>query len=696
MSVTKLPIAPRGLRFASDPARNDRDRAGEGRVERRLAAILMADVAGYSRMVGADEHGTLLRWRAHWDELIEPTIGEHQGRVVRITGDGILAEFASVVNAARCALTLQRGMAKRNAGVAADERIEFRIGLNIGDVIIDRGDMWGEGVNVAARLEAMAEPGGLCVSGRVHDELANRLDVAFEDLGERHLKNIARPVRVYRTRLGVDATASGVPAAKAADIAVTGPRGRTPGAATRPSARAVFGGAAVATVGVALVAAAWWLTSGFNATPASRGKDRTTLASSSPFLADRLKAPAPSIIVLPFYNRSGDTKQDYVVDGITDSLISDLARALPGISIVSRDTAFTYKGRQGDARQIGRELEVRYLLEGSVVIEGERVRVNVQLIETRDGNQLWAERFDTERKSILQVQDEIVGRVLRAIGLQVIDVEARRSLRERPDSPEVIDLVTRGRAALNQPSSPASMIEARGLFEQALNVQPTNVDALAGVAATLIFEFLNGYYSTGGEKRLHRAELLLDRALAIAPRHVMALKAKAALRRTQGKFEDAIATAEAVIAENPGEPWAYKEIGLSHLYQGRPEQALEWFDKADRIGPRDPGRWTWLDARGHALILLGRDAEAVRALTTALDANPRYMSSRAFLAAAYALLGQQEEARASLAIYDRDHPGTRISTFRTRSPVPLVLTSPNYQRQRARLAEGLRRAGMPE
>jgi class 3 adenylate cyclase len=193
MSVTKLPIAPRGLRFAPDPPRGDRDHAPEGRVERRLAAILLADVAGYSRMVGADEHGTLVRWRAHWDELIEPTIGEHQGRVVRITGDGILAEFASVVNAARCALALQQGMARRNTGVAADERIEFRIGLNIGDVIIDRGDMWGEGVNVAARLEAMAEPGGLCVSGRVHDELANRLDVAFEDLGERHLKNIARP-----------------------------------------------------------------------------------------------------------------------------------------------------------------------------------------------------------------------------------------------------------------------------------------------------------------------------------------------------------------------------------------------------------------------------------------------------------------------------------------------------------------------
>jgi TolB-like protein len=655
----------------------------------------MADVAGYSRMVGADEHGTLIRWRAHWDELIEPTIAEHQGRVVRITGDGILTEFASDVNAARCAVAIQRGMAARNAHIAVDERIEFRIGLNVGDVIIDRGDMWGEGVNVAARLEALAEPGGLCVSGRVHDELANKLAIAFEDLGERHLKNIARPVRVYRAQ--VDETAAawpGVPATAASGTAVTGPRDH--GRATRPSARALIGGAAVATVGVTLVAAIWWQTSGPNGRPASRGKDQMTLASASPLLAERLKTPVPSIVVLPFYNRSGDAKQDYVVDGITDSLISDLARALPGISVVSRDTAFTYKGRQGDIRQFARELEVRYLLEGSVVIEGERVRVNVQLIEAKDGNQVWAERFDTERKSILQVQDEIVGRVLRAIGLQVVDVEARRSLRERPNSPEVLDLVMRGRAALNQPSSPPSMIEARGLFERALTVQPTNVDALAGVATTLIFEFLNGYYDSGGDRRLHRAELLIDRALAIEPRHVLALKAKAALRRTQGKFEEAMATAQAVIAENPGEPWAYKEIGLSHLYLGRPEQALEWFDKADRIGPRDPGRWTWQDARGHALILLGRDEEAVRALITALDANPRYMSSRAFLAAAYALLGRGDEARESLAVYDRDHPGTRISTFRTRSPVPLALTSPDYQRQRARLADGLRRAGMPE
>jgi TolB-like protein/tetratricopeptide (TPR) repeat protein len=411
---------------------------------------------------------------------------------------------------------------------------------------------------------------------------------------------------------------------------------------------------------------------------------------------ERLRAPAPSIVVLPLVNLSGDAQQDYLADGITDSLISDLAHTLPGISIVSRDTAFTYKGRGADARQIGRELEVRYLLEGSVVPDSDRVRVNTRLVETKEASQLWAERFDTERGSILDVQDEIVSRVSRAIGLQVVDIEARRSLRERPDSAELIDLIMRGKAVLNLPSSPTTMIDARGLFEQALKVEPTSVDGLAGVATTLVFEFLNGYYETGAEERLGSAERLLNRALAIEPRHLMALKANAALRRAQGRFDNAIVVAEAVIMENPGEPWAYKEIGLSTLYLGKPEQALEWFAKADRIGPRDPGRWTWLDGRGHALILLGRDEEAIRTLTSALDANPKNTSPHAFLAAAYALLGRSQEARAALATYLERRPGTRVSTFRTLSPVPLALTSPAYRQLRTRVNEGLRKAGMPE
>jgi TolB-like protein/DNA-binding SARP family transcriptional activator len=461
----------------------------------------------------------------------------------------------------------------------------------------------------------------------------------------------------------------------------------------RGAARNLIATVAAAALATLPIVAAWWLLSPPSA-PHAEG--HLALASDGLARADRLKPSLPLIAVLPFANHSGDPKRDYLADGITDSLISDLARALPGISIVSRDTAFTYKDRSADGREIGRELGVRYLLEGSVASEKERVRVNTRLVETKEASQLWAERFDTELKSILQVQDEIVTRVSRAIGLQVVDLEARRSWRERPDSAEVIDLVLRGKAVLNLPSSRATMIDARGLFEQALKAEPASADGLAGIATTLVFEFLNGYYEADGDDRLGQAERLLNHALAIKPRHLMALKANAALRRAQGRFDDAIAAAEAIIMENPGEPWAYKEIGLSTLYLGKPEQALDWFAKADRIGPRDPARWTWLDGRGHALVLLGRDEEAIRALISALDANPKNVSSHAFLAAAYALVGRSEEAHAALAAYLERHPGTRVSTFRTLSPVPLALTGPNYRQLRAHLNEGLLKAGMPE
>ena len=451
----------------------------------------------------------------------------------------------------------------------------------------------------------------------------------------------------------------------------------------------LFAAAAIGLASLPVFAGSWLLSS--TAPPAPHAS--LALASAT---ADRLKTQIPSIVVLPFIRRSDDAKHDYLADGITDSLISDLVRAMPGISVVSRGTAFTYKGRSVDTRQVGRELGVRYLLKGSIVFEGERVRANTELAETTEGNQLWAERFDTERKGILQVQDEIVARVSRAIGLKVVDIEARRSWRERPSSAELIDLIMRGKAVLNLPSSPATMMEARGLFEQALAVEPTSVDALTGVATTLVFEFLNGYYETGNDERLRKAELLLDQAGTIEPTHLMTLKAKAALRRTQGKFDDAIAVAQTVIMENPGEPWAYKEIGLSNIYLGRPEQALDWFVKAARIGPRDPARWTWLDGRGHALILLGRDEEAIHALTSALDANPKYLTSHAFLAATYALLDRPDQARAALATYLQRYPDTRISTFRRLSPVPFALTSPKYRQQHERISEGLRKAGMPE
>jgi len=506
---------------------------------------------------------------------------------------------------------------------------------------------------------------------------------------------LAVAARAARADLASDAVGDSALSPAHPDVE-TGPEAKATVLSKPGAARNLLVSFAVLALASLLVSAGWLVLSSPAPLQATRMQGDDALANDASFPADRLKTLAPSLAVLPLVNLSGDAKRDYLADGITDSLISDLARALPGISIVSRDTAFAYKGKGADAREVGRDLEVRYLLEGSVALDGERVRVNVRLVDTREASQLWAERFDTELTSMLQVQDEVVRRVSRAIGLQVIDIEARRSWQERPDSAELIDLIMRAKSTINLPSSPATMIAARNLFEQALEVEPASVDGLAGVATTLVFEFLNGYYDTGGEERLGKAERLLNRALATDPRHLMALKANAALRRAQGRFDDAIAMAETVIMENPGEPWTYKEIGLSSLYLGKSQQALEWFAKADRIGPRDPGRWTWLDGRGHALILLGRDEQAVRTLISALDANPKNLWPHAFLAAAYAFLGRSEEARAALAAYLERRPGTRLSTFRRFSPVPLALTSPNYQQQYQRLTEGLRKAGMPE
>ena len=280
-----------------------------------------------------------------------------------------------------------------------------------------------------------------------------------------------------------------------------------------------------------------------------------------------------SIVVLPFLNLSGDPQQDRMSDGITDSLTTDLSRAIPGSFVVSRDIAFAHKGKAANARQIGRELGVSYVVEGSVLPDGELVRVNAQLIDAKTGGQLWAERFDTRRSDLLEVQDDIVGRLSRAIGLKMIDSEAQRSERDRAKSPEAHDLVVRAKALINRPTTKATMEQARRLFVQAVEIEGDNPEALAGIATTHVFEVLNGYHDTGNANRLDLADLLLTRALTVDPHTLIALKAKAALLRAQGRFDEAIMAAEAVIAENPGEPWAYKEIGLSNLYLG-PRRAI--------------------------------------------------------------------------------------------------------------------------
>ncbi len=690
-------------RWENDPSHEKSehlDAAANGAKQRRLAAILAADVAGYSRLVGTDELGTLTRLQAHWDALIEPTIRSHNVRIVRIAGDGVLAEFASVVDAVQCAVKLQRGMAERNVGIAAEERIEFRMGINVGDILIDRGDMWGDGVNVAARLEGLATPGGICVSGRVHEDVQGKLALAFEDTGEHRLKNIARRVRVYRILLDESAPAAARPSNGSHDQETRSVAVMMPGDSAERSGAVRFWRRPqmMLIVMTAFCAAAtgWWLLNKSNRAfgPGAELAAAFSRETSLPSAADRAARRFMSIVVLPFLNLSGDPQQDRISDGITDSLTTDLSRAIPGSFIVSRDTAFAYKGKAVDARRIGRDLDVRYVVEGSVLPDGDLVRVNSQLVDARTGGHLWAERFDLKRSDVLEVQDDIVGRLSRAIGLKMIESEARRS--ERAKSPEAHDLVLRAKALVNRPTSKATMEQARQLFVQALEIDDDNAEAQAGIATTHIFEVLNGYHATGNTERLDLADVLLTRALAADPHTLLALKAKAALLRAQGHFDEAIMAAEAVIAENPGEPWAYKEIGLSNLYLGRAEQSLGWFAKADRFGPRDPGRWSWLDSRGHALILLGRDREAIRYLRMALDANPNAVSPHAFLAAAYAFVGRMDEAREELGQYARLRAGETVTSFRRESPVPLRLTSPGYQQALERLKDGLRSAGMPE
>jgi class 3 adenylate cyclase/TolB-like protein/cytochrome c-type biogenesis protein CcmH/NrfG len=640
-------------------------------LKRKLTTILSADVAGYSRLMGFDEEGTHVRLAALHRDLLEPAIATHGGCLIKKTGDGLLAEFASVVEAVRYAVEVQSRAARHNAGFAPDQQILFRIGINLGDVIVEDGDVFGDGVNVAVRLEGLAPPGGIVVSNAVREQVRDKLTLGFEDMGEQLVRNIARPIHAFRVRAASE----------------------TRGVDRRRFWRVAAGAVAAAGVAVSTEGAVWWRGGSGPLTSLGEAMTRVSWTSET---AHGDTAAALSIVVLPFANLSGDARQDYFVDGITESLTTDLSRALPGSFVVARRTAFTYKGKPADPGQVGRDLDVRYLLLGSVMTDGDRVRVNAQLVDGKADTELWAERFDSQRTNVLEIQDQIVGRLSRAVGLRLIDIEARRSERERPRNPTAVDLVMRGQSLVNRPASPDSMIAGRALFQQALQYDPENVDALAGVATTYVFEVLNSYYENGRAERLRTATALVRRALAIEPHHIVALKIDAALLRAKGLFEQAIAASKVVIAQNPGEPWAHKEVGLSELYLGRFQDALDWFERADQIGPRDPSRWNWLGAMGRVQFFLGHDEEAVRLLKLTADANPKDIRAYALLAAIYALSGRHEDASAALADCLRLRPDMTVDKFFDDWSVPLQATSATFQSQHERFRDGLLLAGMTE
>jgi class 3 adenylate cyclase/TolB-like protein/Flp pilus assembly protein TadD len=637
---------------------------------RKLTTIIVLDVAGYSRLMGQDEEGTHVRLAALRSEVLEPSIARRDGTLVKDTGDGLLAEFSSVVEAARCALEIQEGAAERNKAVPPHQHMAFRIGINLGDVIVAGQDIYGDGVNTAARLQAIAPPGGIVVSRAVRDHIRDKLAVVFEDMGEQHLKNIARPVRAFQIKPSAD-NMRAVPAVHR--VSLRGAR--------------LWGSGILAMFAAA--GGSWWLMH-----PAAQPTMAPSTAASAP--GGARPASGVSIAVLPFANLSGDANQDYLSEGITDSLTTDLSRALPGTFVISRGTASTYKGTALEPAQVGRDLKVRYVLMGSVSTDPDRVRINAQLIDAHSNAQLWAERFDKKRTDLLTVEDEIVGRLSRAVGLEVVNIEAKRSERERSGDPTSLDFVMRAQAVANRPTSRETMIQARGLFQQALQFAPSNADALAGIAYTYVSEVLNSYYEKGRGERLRDADSLIRKALALESRHIVALKTRAALLRAEGRFEEAIAANEVVIAQNPGEPWSHKEVGLSHLYLGHFQEALNWFEKADQIGPRDPSRWIWLGAMGRIHLFRDNNGEAIRLLRLSAEANPNDSRAYALLAAVYALSGRADDAHQALSDCLRLQPDMTVKRLAAIWSVPLSTTNATYLHAHERIQDGLRLAGMPE
>jgi len=536
---------------------------------RRLAAIVAADVAGYSRLMGADEEGTHERLKAHRRELVDPKIAEHSGRVVKNTGDGMLAEFASVVDAVRCAAQLQRAMIDREAVLPDDRRIRFRIGINLGDVIVEDDDIFGDGVNIAARLEGLAEPGGICISRVVRDQIRDKLPYAFEDLGQQSVKNIVRPVRVY---------------------------------ALRPEAVAALPAPSV---------------------PVARP------------IAEPTVAPRLSIVVLPFTNLSDDREQQYFADGITEDVTTDLSR-IADMFVISRNTAFTYRNKPVDTKQIGRELGVRYVLEGSVRRSGNQIRVTTQLIDAETDAHLWAERFDRE--------NEITSRIAVALHLELIGAEAGRPIADL----DAFDYILRGRATWLKPRSRDNYAEEISLFARALALDPGSAQAQSLLAGALAGRVLD-QMSDAAAADIARAETLAEQALASSPRSYLAHLAKGQVLRAEGRYKEAIPEYETVLALNRNAVLAIYALSSCNLYIGSIEEVIPVIEQAIRLSPRDPYIGRSFFRIGLVHLLQSRTDEAILWLEKGRGTSPEHPNTHAYLAAAYALKGETERAAAELA-----------------------------------------------
>lgn len=588
------------------------------RFERRLSAILVADVAGYSRLMNNDEEATHSKVKALLSNAVAPAIAAHGGHIVKNTGDGFVAEFPSAVEAVRAAVQFQDRISELTSGDVQDRRIAFRVGITIGDVIVEPHDIFGDGVNVAARLESIARPGGICISSSVYDYVRDKVRVDFTDLGDQNLKNIDRAVRVFavvRDKFSADAPNSGAP--------------------------------------------------------------------SSPTLAPRL-----SIVVLPFANISGDHEQDHFVDGVTESLTTDLSR-ISGSFIIGRHTAFTYKGKGVGLKQIGRELNVRYVLEGSVQRAGSRLRVNVQLIDAHTGNQLWAERFDKAVSDLFDMQDEIASRLANTLDTQLITAEARRA--EHSLQPDAMELYFQGRAWANKGPTPEHMAQATSFYHRALAIDPGNIEASIG-AAHIDTIVATNYLTDDRLALLAAAEAAVTKVLSVVPQHALAHHQLGVIQIHTNRAPLGISECQQALALDRNMAGAHGSIAMAKNFIGRADETEAHVHEALRLSPRDVYAPRWMVYVGYAKMQLGADADAVAWLRRSIEANRNFPFAHFYLAAVLAQLGSFVEARAVAQIGLALQPSFTIRRFRANAPTD----NPTYVAGRERVYEGMRIAGVPE
>jgi TolB-like protein/class 3 adenylate cyclase/cytochrome c-type biogenesis protein CcmH/NrfG len=633
-------------------------------MERKLVTIVCADVAGYSRLIGLDEEGTIARLRSHRSVLIGPTINRHGGRIVKTMGDGLLVEFNSPVEAIRCAVEVQLGMAACESGIHEDRRIHFRIGINLGDVVVEDKDVLGDGVNVAARLQSLADTGGICVSRSVRDQVRDRVPVSFEDLGEQKVRNITRPIRCYRVHFDTYTVA----------------------ASSEPVGRRRILPGAVAT-GLALSAGIGLLVT-WKRGPIEQGAAPAAITSE---MADTARiAPRLSIVVLPFANLSDNPDQEYFADGLTEDLTTDLSR-IDGSFVIARNSAFAYKNKPTDARQIGRDLGVRYVLEGSVRRSGDQVRVNAQLIDAETGAHLWAERFDRVRADLIEMQNEITAGIASTLRVRLIDIESRRGQRERPDNPDAMDLAMRGWALIYASQTGDNNVAARHWFEEALKVDPNVTSALAGLGFTHVRDVLNRW-TNAPEDHLRRADELITRALALRPNDAATHQYKALLRRAQRRSAEAITAAEQAVSLNRNLAAAYTETGWNYALLGQPEKTEGYVRQGIRLSPRDPFLVYWLLYIGVAQLHQQQDEAALDTFRRAIDADPAFPSSYGWLAAAYVLTGRGAEAQEPMQRWLRAVPWMTLTRYKALEQSD----HPAYMAQRPRIYAAWHQLGMPD